>query len=211
MSIITYNPRHANNYETGRHIYQQGVHSYQAVYISIRRLGYYLMCGDESAGMSTVQDDEARAKMIYDILTKTLYWSAERAKELWNGILAACKWRPPKFMEMTKKISEVDKGRRNVKRYEKVMIEEERQNSEGKQEENKLHSIDSTNSTRENSKRTTNTIYNYSKPEKTSKEEDRPSKEEVRAILKSVLGDKIDFQKPSGMMGTILKAISFRT
>jgi hypothetical protein len=54
------------------------------------------MCGDRSIGLSSVQDNEERAKIIYKILTKTLYWSVERAKELWQGVLNACQWRPPK-------------------------------------------------------------------------------------------------------------------
>lgn len=96
MSIITYTPRHANWYDIGRNIYQQGVNSYDAVYVSIRRLGYYLMCGDKDIGLSSVQDNESRTKIIYDIITKRLYWSVERAKQLWKSILDACTWRPPK-------------------------------------------------------------------------------------------------------------------
>lgn len=216
MSILTYPPRHANLYDTGRNIYQQGVHSYEAVYIAIRRLGYYLMCGDEDIGLSSVQNDEERTKIIYDILTKNLKWSGEYLKNLWQSILSACKWRPTDRTNMTKKTSDRDTDQRDVDRKIKKLAEEQERESNAKGwKPNKNRTspnvnIDSTNSTKE-IVLTSNTIYNYSEAEKDSKEEKPLSKEEVRSIFKSVLGEKIDFGKTSGMMNSLFRAVKFKT
>jgi hypothetical protein len=213
METITHNPRHAIRWDIGRNLYIQGINSYQAVYKGIRALGYYLMCGDADIGLSSVKDDEERANIILSRLTKTLFWSKEKFLELKESVLSACRWRPPNWMNMTKKISKIDVGRRDVRRYEKKIIEEERLDilSEHYSEEeirtSPIANIDSSSTNSSRNSFRSNTIYNYSKPEKRCKEPEPPLKEDKRLekaeiydIFKTVLGDKFQTYKQNGML-----------
>jgi hypothetical protein len=177
MNSSTTNPQHnplnANlkeTYEIGKQLYWSGIHTYQAVHKAIRYLGFYLYMGDEERDVPSMKDDdEGRAKIIYDLLTKALFWSANKAKELWADIYKACKWR------------------------------------RGKAEPEKIPelSTDSVNSfNRKNS--STITICN---PEQASQEQKPASKEEIRAIFKSVLGSKVDIDNPRGLFATMLKPL----
>lgn len=167
-------------YEIGKQLYREGVNSYQAVHKAIRYLGFYLYMGDEDKGVPSMKDDdEGRAKLIYDLIMRGLFWSKEKAKELWCDVFNACKWR---------------KGK-EVKKLVPEQVKEEPKLSSS--------SINSFN----RSSSPTITICDSNSKKELEPAQRTASKEEIRSIFKSVLGDKCDFDNPKGLFATGLRSL----